>query len=210
MSYDTDKNRVKVARYRTRKGLKEAGYDDGTIADILAGVNWDVTTPAMILEGYTESDDADDSERPAPIARGRRSVSSRADTDEASEEATGAGASWLGWGILAAAIAGIGYFVVREVIYALTTRPSARRSQIAPAQAEQPALSPRASDAAFTSQLQKGDIVIQSYGSRFSSAVYNGIAYEQIQTWDSNPCAGKEAYRLRFVQNGIEVYEKAM
>ena len=66
MTYDTEQNRVKVAKYRTRKGLRDAGYGDDEIKQILAGVNWATATPLDIIAQYSDSD-AQTSSRAATI-----------------------------------------------------------------------------------------------------------------------------------------------
>jgi hypothetical protein len=63
MTYDTEKQRVKISRQRTRRGLQKAGYSEQEIAEIIAGVNWEVMTPARVLAEYVKYDD-EDTEQP--------------------------------------------------------------------------------------------------------------------------------------------------
>jgi len=50
---DPEKNRMKVTKFRTRKGLKEAGYGDDEIKSIFAGIAWADVTPVDVLSLYT-------------------------------------------------------------------------------------------------------------------------------------------------------------
>lgn len=72
MKYDTDRNRVKVAKYRTRKGLREAGYAASDIDEIINGINWAIMTPQEVLNKYVDYDSLptqdEQSEQDAPAS----------------------------------------------------------------------------------------------------------------------------------------------
>lgn len=88
MSYDKEQNRIKVAKYRTRKGLKEAGYSGEEIDTIIQDTDWAVTTPVDILSEYIEE------------SQGPQAVSARAgdnDWDSENEEEYVPARSRLSW-----------------------------------------------------------------------------------------------------------------
>jgi hypothetical protein len=61
MSYDTEKNRIKVSKYRARRGLREAGYSEDEIDAIIQDVDWSITTPIEVLASLFEDDESSES-----------------------------------------------------------------------------------------------------------------------------------------------------
>lgn len=95
MSYDTEKNRQKVAKYRTRKGLRDAGYEEEDISAIISSIDWDVTTPIEVLQEYVSY-----------ISPGA------ATREDLNEEGTGQANGWL---LLGAVGAIVGTFIMLPV-----------------------------------------------------------------------------------------------
>lgn len=113
--YDTEKNRVKVAKFRIRRGLKDAGYSPEQIADIIDGIDWQTETPGTILARYIE-------DRPAP-ARDRvtiaRAIAAQEEEDDEEEDAQGDQIelpAWVPW-------AGLGLGVLGCIGFLIAIRP---------------------------------------------------------------------------------------
>lgn len=59
MSYDTEKNRIKVTKYRARKGLRDAGYDEDDVEEIMQSVtDWAQVTAQDLLNQYVDYSDS--------------------------------------------------------------------------------------------------------------------------------------------------------
>lgn len=50
---DTEKNRMKVSKYRARRQLRQFGYSEQEIAEIVATTDWSTTTPSDIAAAHT-------------------------------------------------------------------------------------------------------------------------------------------------------------
>lgn len=64
---ERERNRIKLAKYRTRKQLKEAGYGKEEIDSLFASVEWETVTPADLLTQWTAHSDLGSTQTPRPL-----------------------------------------------------------------------------------------------------------------------------------------------
>jgi uncharacterized protein HemX len=99
MAYSTEQNRIKVAKYRARVGLREAGYTEEEIREIVTSTNWADTTPQQVLAQYVEYDNEPGAGSSREPAQGEQELGQE-------EE----GSALVGWAILGAIGVALGGF----------------------------------------------------------------------------------------------------